>query len=162
MPSIRAVVADPNATGHLSIAGVDTPVPLPSEAVVRVRALSLNRGETNRAQRAPAGWRPGWDIAGLVEQASAEGGPKVGERVVGLLSSGAWAELVAIPTTNLAVLPDGVSFEQALAAFETPIASAGIIGVAANLRASGFGFATRVATLLRALRILPAHRETTR
>src|SRR4051794_5365875 len=132
MPSIRAVVADPNAVGHLSIASVEAPVPLPSEAVVRVMALSLNRGETNRAQRAPAGWRPGWDIAGVVEQAAAEGGPKVGDRVVGLLNSGAWAELVAVPTANLAVLPDNVSFEQA-----STIPVAGLTALYALDRADG-------------------------
>jgi NADPH:quinone reductase len=100
--------------------------------VVRVRAISLNRGETNRAQRAPAGWRPGWDFAGVVEQSSAEGGPKVGERVVGMLNSGAWAELVAIPTTNLAVLPDAVSFEQA-----STIPVAGLTALYALDRANG-------------------------
>jgi NADPH2:quinone reductase len=132
MPSIRAVVADPNAVGHLSLASVEPPVPLPTEAVVRVRALSLNRGETNRAQRAPAGWRPGWDIAGTVEQAAAEGGPRVGDRVVGMINGGAWAELVAIPTTNLAVLPDNVSFEQA-----STIPVAGLTALYALDRANG-------------------------
>jgi NADPH:quinone reductase len=34
-------------------------------------------------------------------------------RVVGLLRSGAWAELVAVPTQALAVLPASVSFQQA-------------------------------------------------
>jgi NADPH:quinone reductase-like Zn-dependent oxidoreductase len=63
---------------------------------------------------AAPGWRPGWDIAGTVEQAAADGsGPKVGERVVGLLPVAAWAEVVAVPTENLAVLPDEVSFAQA-------------------------------------------------
>lgn len=114
MSTIRAVVVDPNAPAHLALGTVDASAPAPAEAVMRVHALSLNRGETRGAQNARPGSRPGWDIAGVVEQAAADGsGPKVGERVVGILRTGAWAELVAVPTTNLAVLPEGVSFQQA-------------------------------------------------
>jgi NADPH:quinone reductase-like Zn-dependent oxidoreductase len=112
--SIRAVTVDPNATAHLAIATVDDPKPLPNEALIRVHALSLNRGEVRGAQAAAAGARPGWDIAGVIEQAAVDGsGPKVGERVVGMLRTGAWAELATAPTTNIAVLPDNVSFQQA-------------------------------------------------
>jgi NADPH:quinone reductase len=80
-----------------------------------VAAISLNRGEVRRAQTSSeAGFRPGWDLAGTVERAAADGpGPPEGSRVVGLLDSGAWAELVAVPTRSLAPLPDGVSFAQA-------------------------------------------------
>lgn len=112
--SIKAVVVDPEAPGRLALAQVDPPRPAPNEAVVRVAAISLNRGEVRGAQRAAAGARPGWDIAGVVETAAADGsGPKAGERVVGLLRTGAWAELVAVPTQALAVLPEAVSFAQA-------------------------------------------------
>src|SRR5581483_794012 len=110
----RAVVVDPAVPGRLTIREVAAPTPAPSEALVRVAALSLNRGEVRRAASAEAGWRPGWDLAGTVEQAAADGsGPPAGSRVVGLLNPGAWAELVAVPTTVLAALPDGCSFAQA-------------------------------------------------
>ena len=111
MATIRAVVVDADAPAHLKLGTVEAPVPLPGEALVRVRALSLNRGETRGAQNSKPGSRPGWDIAGVVEQAAADGsGPTQGQRVVGMLRTGAWAELVAVPTTNLAVLPDNVTF----------------------------------------------------
>jgi NADPH2:quinone reductase len=114
MSSIRAVVVDPSAPGRLAIREVDAPKALPSEAIVRVEAISLNLGEVRRSMNAEAGWRPGWDLSGVVEHAAADGsGPQAGTRVVGMLGSGAWAETVAIPTNILAEIPDSVSFAQA-------------------------------------------------
>jgi len=110
----RAVVVDPEAPGRLVVRAVAEPVPDRGEAVVRVRAISLNRGEVRRASMAVAGWRPGWDLAGEVERAAADGsGPRVGARVVGLLPEGAWAERVAVPTHALAELPDKVTLSEA-------------------------------------------------
>ena len=114
MPKIRAILVNPDVTGKLALGEVEAPTPRPNEALVRVHAISLNRGECNRAQNSPAGLLLGWDIAGTVEQTAADGtGPKEGDRVVGVLQTGAWAELIAVPSTNLAVLPDSVSFEVA-------------------------------------------------
>ncbi len=114
MSTIQAVIADPKSAERLVIREVPAPSPTPSEAVVRVAAISLNRGETRRALQSEEAWQPGWDAAGVVEQAAADGsGPPAGARVVGLMRSGAWAEQVAIPTNALAELPEAVSFAQA-------------------------------------------------
>ncbi|HEY4386551.1 MAG TPA: zinc-binding dehydrogenase [Ktedonobacteraceae bacterium] len=115
MSTVQAVLVDPNVAGRLALRPVDQPQARPSEAIIRVGAISLNRGEINRALAADAGWRPGWDIAGVVEQAAADGtGPKQGARVVGFLAASAgWAELVAVPTDCLAELPANVSLAQA-------------------------------------------------
>ena len=114
MPANRAVVVDPEAPGRLVIQPVAEPVTDRGEALVRVRAISLNRGEVRRSGMAPAGWRPGWDLAGEVTRAAADGsGPREGARVVGLLPEGAWAARVAVPTHALAELPEPVTFSQA-------------------------------------------------
>ena len=109
---MRAVVVDPESKAMLSVAEVEEPEPGPSEALVRVAAVSLNRGEVRRAEAAEPGVRPGWDLAGTVERPASDG-PGEGARVVGFLPSGAWAELAAVPTNAVAELPDSVSFEKA-------------------------------------------------
>lgn len=114
MATNQAVVVDQKAPGKLIIHDIAMPQPLPSEALVRVSAISLNRGETRRSIQAEDGWRPGWDLAGVVEQAAADGsGPHTGGRVVGFLPDGAWAQYVAVPSHALASLPDAVTFAQA-------------------------------------------------
>ena len=112
---MRAVVVDPSSAQKLVLQEVDAPQPLPSEALVNVSAISLNRGEVRSSLAGTQpGARPGWDLAGTVEQAAADGtGPQAGQRVVGILRTRAWAEQAAVPTAQLAVLPEGVSFEQA-------------------------------------------------
>jgi NADPH:quinone reductase-like Zn-dependent oxidoreductase len=110
----RAILVDPTVPGCLALGDTELRPAAPNEAVVRVRATSLNRGEVRAAQGAPAGTRLGWDVAGVVETAAVNGtGPAAGTRVVGLLRAEAWAELAVVPVANLATLPDEVSFEQA-------------------------------------------------
>ncbi|MGG6263411.1 zinc-binding dehydrogenase [Leptolyngbya sp. AN03gr2] len=111
---MKAVVVDPSVSGRLILQEVDRPSLLPSEALIKVAAISLNRGEVRRAQTAAAGWRPGWDLAGTIESPAADGsGFSAGTRVVGFVPSGAWSEYVAVPTDAIAALPDSVSFADA-------------------------------------------------
>ncbi len=105
---------DPAAPSGVRLAEVPDPVPKPNEALIAVEAVSLNHGELPRSGMFPAGSIPGWDSAGRVIAAAADGtGPKEGTRVVGFGPSGAWAEQRAVETTDLAALPDGVDTEQA-------------------------------------------------
>jgi NADPH:quinone reductase len=98
----------------LELTEVAEPAPAANEALVRVSTTSLNRGEIIRTQNAAAGERPGWDLVGVVERAAERGGgPPAGSTVVGLMNTGAWAERVAVPADYLALVPEGVTPEQA-------------------------------------------------
>ena len=115
---MQAIVIDPQASARLGFQTVEPPTPQANEALIRVKAISLNRGEVVYRTQGVAGTRLGWDLAGVVEQAAADGSrPAQGARVVGIcmMSVDAWAEQVAVPTNALAELPASVSFEQAAA-----------------------------------------------
>src|SRR5262245_65561799 len=72
MSTNLAVVVDPEAPGRLAIRPVPAPTANRDEALVRVHAISLNRGEVRRCGNAAAGWRPGWDLARVVQPAAAD------------------------------------------------------------------------------------------
>jgi NADPH:quinone reductase-like Zn-dependent oxidoreductase/ketosteroid isomerase-like protein len=109
---MRAVV--PAGDGHVSLTVVGEVEPGPDEVVIEVVAFSLNRGETFQLERPQDGWRPGKDIAGRVIRTT-PGGPAVGSRVVAHLPRSGWAERAVAPASQLAVLPESVSFAQAAA-----------------------------------------------
>jgi len=111
-----AVVNTPNGNVPVEIRAVAEPQPAPNEAVVEVRAFSLNRGELRLFQIRPESWRPGQDIGGVVIRPAANGsGPEAGARVVALTDNAGWAERAAVPAHRMAVLPDNVLLEEAAA-----------------------------------------------
>jgi NADPH:quinone reductase len=111
-----AVVNTPNGAAPVELRDVPEPQPAPDEALVEVRAFSLNRGELRLMQIRSEGWRPGQDISGVVVQQAANGsGPKTGTRVVALTDNAGWAQRAAVPVHRVAALPDNVRFEEAAA-----------------------------------------------
>jgi NADPH:quinone reductase-like Zn-dependent oxidoreductase len=101
------------------------PVPTADEVLVRVMAVGVNPADFK--------WRngmfarfipltfphiPGYDIAGIVEAAPAAARVARGARVAVMLDSlrqGAYAEYAVASAANIAVLPDGMAFAQAVA-----------------------------------------------
>lgn len=115
--SMRAIVYDPQAPANLRFDEVGEPSPGEGQAVIEVHAIALNFGEVHfiDQMRLP-GEVPGWDSAGVVVQAAADGsGPQAGARVVGFGGEAGWAERRAVDTANLAELPEFVEFEEAAA-----------------------------------------------
>ena len=116
-----AFVNTPKNGTPIELREVAEPQVADHEALVEVRAFSLNRGELALLAVRPEGWQPGQDVTGIVVKRAADGsGPDVGARVVGFAEQGGWAQRVALPTDRLAVLPEHVSFAQA-----APLAMAG-------------------------------------
>jgi NADPH2:quinone reductase len=117
---MKALVSDPEPP-RVRLAQAPDPEVRCDQALVAVRAVSLNRGEVKRLEAMESGRVTGWDLAGVVHRAAADGsGPPAGARVVGVCNphgvgagTGAWAQRAAVPTQNLAVLPDEVGFEAA-------------------------------------------------
>jgi NADPH:quinone reductase-like Zn-dependent oxidoreductase len=102
---MRRLLPTGKAACPVAFAEVPQPVPGPDEALVKVEAFAVNRGETFLLEQPRPGLLPGKDIAGLVVQAAADGsGPGIGTRVVGHPPQGGWAEYAAVPTHSLAPL----------------------------------------------------------
>ncbi len=134
-----ALVNTPSAPIPVELNEVAEPVPMPDEAIVEVRAFSLNRGELVLLAGGPEGWRPGQDIAGVVVQAAADGsGPDKGTRVVALVDGAGWSQRVAAPTARMAALPDNVTFASA-----STLPIAGLTALR-TLRQGGFLLGQRV------------------
>lgn len=114
---LGAIVRD----NRLHVVDVKTPLPSPSQALVRTVASSINQGEVRGIRSAPhwqlaegEQWIPGWDYAGVIEEAAADGsGPRPGTRVVGWTRQGAWAELLAAETDQMVGLPADIAFREA-------------------------------------------------
>jgi len=109
---MKIVVSD--SEGRFVFEEVPAPEPGGGAVLVRVLATSLNPRDLRMA-RLRAGYRCGMDFVGVVEHAAGRSGPQAGARVAGILPAGAWAELLAVPQSGLALVPDGVELPQAAA-----------------------------------------------
>src|SRR6266852_2686600 len=111
---MRALVATGTPAAPLEMRSVDEPALEPNQALVDVRAISINRGELRLLAARPSGWRPGQDVAGIVTRRAADGsGPPEGSRVVAMVDQAGWSERVVAATSRIGLLPDSVSFAQA-------------------------------------------------
>ncbi len=111
---MKALLTTLDPAAPMAVRDVPDPEPTPHQALVAVKAFSLNRGELQSIVRNGVGWIPGQDIAGTVVRAAADGsGPPMGSRVVALTDELGWAEIAAVDGHRMAVLPDHVTFAQA-------------------------------------------------
>jgi NADPH:quinone reductase len=115
---MRALVFDPQVPGGIRFGQVPEPDLADDQALVQVAAASLNFGEVSPLTRAhQPGDVLGWDAAGVVVRPARDGsGPPAGTRVVTFaFAGGAWAQLRAVATGDLAALPEGVDVAAASA-----------------------------------------------
>jgi len=140
---MRAVVI----TSHGGVEGIGVreveapPAPVADRVRVRVHAAGLNRADILQRRGsypAPPGYPqniPGLEFAGKVETiGEAVDAWKIGDRVFGLTAGGAQAELVVVPESNLARIPEVLDWIQAAAMPETFITAHDALFTRAELR----------------------------
>lgn len=97
----------------------EMPVPAPGEALVRVAAAGLNFADLLMIEgtyqvRPPLPFVPGMEFAGTVEALGpGTPGPAPGTRVLGVCGTGALADWLCLPADRLAILPPGMSDDEA-------------------------------------------------
>ncbi len=123
MSVMRAVViSEFGDRDVLRVQEVEKPEPQRGEIRVRVRAAGVNRADLMQRRGfypAPAGWPsdiPGLEYAGAVEALGREVGMwSVGDRVMGLVGGGGYAEFVVVEEREAITIPERLSFDEAAA-----------------------------------------------
>ncbi|MBX7097901.1 MAG: NAD(P)H-quinone oxidoreductase [Myxococcaceae bacterium] len=150
----------------LELAEVAEPRPGPDEVLIAVRAVGLNRADLLQClglYPAPPGVPadvPGLEFAGeVLELGAAVTEVRVGDRVMGLVAGGAYAERLVTPATELLRIPAGLDFSSAAAipeafatAFDALVLQGGLAaGQSALIHAAGSGVGTAAVQLVGAL-----------
>lgn len=128
---MRALIASPRTARGFETAEVAEPEPEPGQVLVEVHHASVNHGEVRHLGLRSPGEVLGYDAAGHVVRAAADGtGPGVGERVVAF-GAGAWGRRAVFGTGSVAVVPEELELAEA--------AALPMVGVTAlrTLRAAG-------------------------
>jgi NADPH2:quinone reductase len=115
--SMQAVVMEGQGDGGtLSLKEVPKPTPGPGEILARVCTSGVNRADLLQRRGkhpAPEGWPKdilGLEFSGVVEALGADTARwKVGDRVMGLLGGGGYAEYVTTHGSNVLPVPDGIT-----------------------------------------------------
>ncbi|MBX3202141.1 MAG: NAD(P)H-quinone oxidoreductase [Labilithrix sp.] len=165
---MRAIVI--GEAGSLELREVPTPEPGPGQARVRVRACGVNRADLLQRRGlypAPPGAPrdiPGLEIAGEVDAVGTGATDvRVGDRVYGVVSGGAYAEAVVVHARTLAPIPSvsgaPLGFVEAaaipeafLTAYDAMVVQAGLAaGEVVLIHAAGSGVGTAAAQIARAI-----------
>ncbi|XP_035689444.1 synaptic vesicle membrane protein VAT-1 homolog isoform X37 [Branchiostoma floridae] len=121
-PTVRTIVL----TGHggydkLSVQQKPQPKAGKGEVLVRVKAAGLNfselmvrQGLHDRMTKPPVVL--GMEAAGVIEELGEDvSGLEVGQNVICLAQTGMWREIVAVPATNVFIMPEEMSYEEGAA-----------------------------------------------
>ncbi len=162
MKAVRTVTL--SGPQGLAIHEVEAPSCGPDEVVVKVRATALNRADllqTYGLYPAPAGSPqdiPGIEFAGEIARLGARVTRwKLGDRVMGLVGGGAWAEELVTHERELARVPSNLSFSDAaaipeafLTAWDALVTQAGLsLGAKVLIHAVASGVGTAATQICR-------------
>ena len=160
------VITKPGGPEVLELQDVPDPVPGPEDLLVRVRAAGLNRADLlQRAGGYPQpGPKPAHDIPGLeyAGEVLATGayvqGFAVGDRVMGLLAGGGYAEQVVTHHRLAMKVPENLSWEEAggtpevyITAHDALLQCSLIAGESVLIHAAGSGVGVAAVQIARAM-----------
>jgi NADPH:quinone reductase len=120
--TVRAMMVKQfGAPEQMSLEDLPDPEPGPEEVLIEARAIGVNfpdllviEGKYQILPELP--FSPGKEVAGIVTAVGpGVENPKVGERVMAQMEHGAYREQVLAEANNVAVLPEGISFEEGAA-----------------------------------------------
>jgi putative PIG3 family NAD(P)H quinone oxidoreductase len=158
------VITRPGPPETLELRDAPDPVPGPGEVLVRVRATAVNRADVLQRRGlypAPPGSPsdiPGLEFSGEVLGGALDGsGLAPGDRVMGILGGGGYAERLTVPAGQCLPVPEGLSWTEAaaipeafLTAFDALVLQAGLApGETALITAAGSGVGTAAAQIAR-------------
>ncbi len=115
------LVTQPGGPEVLKLGQAPDPVPGPAELLVSVKSAGVNRAEVLQRQGKyppPAGASEilGLEVAGDVIATGPDTTKfKIGDKIMALVTGGAYAELCAVPEATALPIPNGLNYEQAAA-----------------------------------------------
>ncbi|MFW6205792.1 MAG: NAD(P)H-quinone oxidoreductase [Gemmatimonadota bacterium] len=135
------VITEPGGPEALRVTDVPDPEPGPGEVRIRIASTSVNRADLLQRRgryAAPPGWPadiPGLEYAGEIDAV----GPNVsvwsvGDRVMGLVGGGGYAELAVVPADEAMAIPGDLSMVEAAAVPEAFITAGDALGLRMGLR----------------------------
>lgn len=112
------IVNNPGGPEQLEITDLPSPQPQAGELLIEVHAAAVNRTDiVMREGKAGYATNPilGVEVAGTVIEVNGESTFKVGDRVMGLINGGGYAEYAVMPMDRAIPIPDSFSFAEAAA-----------------------------------------------
>lgn len=112
------IVNRPGGTDQLKIVDIERPRPKEGELLIKVHAAAVNRTDiVTRETKGGYDTIPilGVEVSGIVIETNANRSFKPGDRVMGLVNGGGYAEFAVMPADRAMKLPDFLSFEEAAA-----------------------------------------------
>ncbi|WP_010093615.1 NAD(P)H-quinone oxidoreductase [Ornithinibacillus scapharcae] len=111
-------VKQPGGPEQLELTELATPKPMDGQLLIKVQNAAVNRTDIITRQ-GKSGYMKnpvlGVEVAGIVEDVTGNSPFAVGERVMGLVNGGGYAEYALMPVDRAMKIPDNFSFEQGAA-----------------------------------------------
>lgn len=116
---MKGIIAkQPGGPEQLALVDVPTPETKHGELLIKVHTAAINRTDiVTRQGLSGYAINPilGVEVAGTVVEVNGESTFSVGDRVMGLVNGGGYAEYAVMPANRAMKIPDSLSFEEAVA-----------------------------------------------